>query len=107
MKNTAVIPDELAKQLTDFAKEYNFFSQGDCVEAFATWIKNGDLLSFHFYLKPHSEDENLHLTCTTLANMDLNDVLILYQNTRKKVKLLEEKNRLFKAISELRDKPYS
>ena len=102
MKNKVFMPQELREELIEFARAYNYFSSGNLEKVIANWIEINDIEAIYFYLHPSPEDENLHLSCTMLANMELNDVITLHQNTRKRVELLKKKERLFEAISSLR-----
>ena len=102
MNDKNFLSDELREALIDFSKAYNFFSPGDCITAISVWIESKDIEALYQYLKPSAEDENWHLTYSSLAKMDLNDVLLLYENAKKKVDLLKKKDELFKKIIEIR-----
>jgi len=102
MKNAVSLPYKLREDLIDFVKRYNYFLQSDCIEIITSWIENDDIDSIYYFLKPCSEEDNLHITCSSLSKMDLNAVYIFYQNSIKKAKLLEKKTSLFEKISEIR-----
>lgn len=102
MKENCIIPVNLREELIDFSKAYNYFSQNDIEQSISNWIESNDIDALYYYLHPGAEDENMHLTCTKFASMDLNDVITLHQNLRKKAELLKKKDQLFKEISKIR-----
>lgn len=102
MKESSIIPSDLREKLIEFSRAYNYFSHSNIEDSITSWIENNDIDSLYYYLRPSAEDENTHLTCTRFAAMELNDVLILHQNLRKKVELLKIKDELFKEITKIR-----